>query len=103
MRHELRRAVHEMTQEAGGGGLTMANEKRLIDANDVYSLFDVNGFARLHVVDIDAIPRVDAVEVLRCRDYAVPHNKYTGCPKLNGLVTTPDFFCSFGKRKDGDK
>ena len=45
-------------------------------------------------------PTVDAVEVVRCKYCAVPHNKYTGCPKLNGLVTTPDFYCPFGERKD---
>ena len=45
----------------------MATEKRLIDANDVYSLFSQNGIARLHVADIDAIPRVDAVEVVHGR------------------------------------
>ena len=42
---------------------------------------------------------VGAVPVVRCRDCAVPHNKYTGCPELNGLVTTPDFYCPFGERK----
>ena len=47
-------------------------------------------------------PTVDAVEVVRCKYCAVPHNKYTGCPKLNGLVTPPDFYCPFGERKDGD-
>lgn len=41
----------------------MATEKRLIDVNDVYKLFDKNGMARIHVADIDLIPRVDAVEV----------------------------------------
>lgn len=46
-------------------------------------------------------PTVDAVEVVRCKDCAVPHNKYTGCPELNGLVTPPDFYCPFGERKDG--
>ena len=46
-------------------------------------------------------PTVDAVKVVRCRDCAVPHNKYTGCPKLNGLVTPPDFYCPFGERKEG--
>ena len=44
-------------------------------------------------------PTVDAVKVVRCTDCAVPHNKYTGCPKLNGLVTPPDFYCPFGERK----
>lgn len=42
----------------------MMNEKQLIDVNDVYSLFDINGFASLHTTDIDVIPRVDAVEVV---------------------------------------
>lgn len=34
--------------------------------------------------------------VVLCRECAVPHNKWTGCPKLNGLVTPPDFYCGFG-------
>ena len=57
---------------------------------------------RIAAGDIRHQPTVDAVEVVQCRDCAVPHNKYTGCQKLNGLVTTPDFYCPFGKRKDGD-
>ena len=47
-------------------------------------------------------PTIDAVPVVQCKDCAVPHNKYTGCPMLNGLVTPPDFYCPFGERKDGD-
>ena len=46
---------------------------------------------------------IDAVKVVRCKDCTVPHNKYTGCPKLNGLVTPPDFYYPFGERKDGDE
>ena len=46
----------------------MTNKKQLIDINDVYSLFDVDGFASLHITDINAIQRVDAVEVARCKD-----------------------------------
>ena len=49
--------------------------------------------------DIKNAPTIDAVPVVRCKDCAVPHNKYTGCPKLNGLVTPPDFYCPFGERK----
>ena len=49
---------------------------------------------------IEQAPTVDAVKVVRCRDCAVPHNKYTGCPMLNGLVTPPDFYCPFGERKE---
>lgn len=45
------------------------------------------------------LPTVDAVEVVRCRECAIPHNKYTGCPKLNGMVTLPDFYCPYGERR----
>ena len=37
--------------------------------------------------------------VVRCKDCAVPHNRWTGCPKMNGTVMPPDGFCSFGERK----
>ena len=43
------------------------------------------------------------VEIVRCKDCDVPHNKWTGCPKLNGLVTPPDFYCAFGICKEKDK
>ena len=79
----------------------------LIDANDVYSLFDKSGLARLHVADIDTIPRVDAVEVVRCRDCA-KDGLFT-CPicfienkTLHFINHSPDFYCGEGERKDGD-
>ena len=80
---------------------------RLIDADALRSNIDCCGIEifndKLTIVEqINEAPTVDAEAVVRCRDCAVPHNKYTGCPKLNGLVTTPDFYCPFGKRKDGD-
>ena len=37
--------------------------------------------------------------VVHCRDCAVPHNKWTGCPLLNGLVTPPNFYCAMGEKK----
>ena len=40
---------------------------RLLDENNVYALFTPNGTARLHVADIDVLPRVDAVEVAHGR------------------------------------
>lgn len=49
---------------------------------------------------LDSLSSVDAVEVVRCRDCAVPHNKWTGCPMLNGIVTPPDFYCGFGERRE---
>ena len=41
----------------------------------------------------------DVIQVVRCKDCAIPHNRWTGCSKLNGLVTTPDFYCSYGERR----
>lgn len=49
---------------------------------------------------INKLPAIDAVEVVRCEDCDVPHNKWTGCPMLNGLVTPPDFYCGFGERRE---
>ena len=46
------------------------------------------------------VPGVDAVEVVRCKDCSVPHNKWTGCPNLNGLIPPPDFFCARGERRE---
>lgn len=43
--------------------------------------------------------KADFVEVVRCKDCDIPHNKWTGCPKLNGLIPPPDFFCGHGERR----
>ena len=85
---------------------------RLIDADalktkaircETFKLYDAPVFLKaVGTKEIDRAPTIDAVPVVRCKDCAVPHNKYTGCPKLNGLVTPPDFYCPFGERKDGD-
>ena len=48
------------------------------------------------------LPTADVVEVVRCRDCAVPHNKWTGCPKLNGLIPPPDFYCAYGERSNNN-
>ena len=84
-----------------------SNEKRLIDVNDIYSLFNQSGIARLHVADIDTIPRVDAVEVVRCRECKYLEKddglKYGRmCLKLgNSSLCHDDDFCSYGERKEG--
>ena len=80
---------------------------RLIDADRALEIVRSQGIAHpnaYHLTNYATLilreaPTVDAVEVVRCRDCEVPHNKYTGCPKLNGLVTPPDFYCPFGERK----
>ena len=38
--------------------------------------------------------------LVRCEDCAVPHNKWLGCPNLNGLIPPPDFYCAKGERKE---
>lgn len=55
------------------------------------------GGARKLMVDA---PTADVVEVVRCKDCAVPHNKWTGCPHLNGLIPPPDHYCAKGERKE---
>ena len=68
--------------------------ERLIDENDVYSLFNENGTARLHVADIDTIPRVDAVPVVRCRDckHLMFSDCYGECGKGHMSIVSPDDF-----------
>ena len=67
------------------------------------ALYDADAITMQGVKIINQFPSINTVEVVRCRDCAVPHNKYTGCPMLNGLVTPSDFYCLFGERNDGDK
>ena len=76
----------------------------LIDRKELRdALYEADAVTMQGVKIINQFPSINAVEVVQCRDCAVPHNKYTGCPELNGLVTPPDFYCPFGERKDGDE
>ena len=76
---------------------------RLIDADALIDEANSDGaYGYVDAKQIADAPTINAVEIVRCKDCAVPHNKYTGCPELNGLVTPPDFYCPFGERKDGD-
>jgi hypothetical protein len=50
---------------------------------------------------IESSSTADVVEVVRCKDCAVPHNKWLGCPNLNGKIPPPDFYCARGERKGG--
>ena len=58
----------------------------------------------LHKDDIIATianaPTADVVEVVRCKDCTIPHNKWLGCPKMNGLIPPPNHFCSYGVKKE---
>ena len=49
---------------------------------------------------LEDTPAADVVEVVRCKDCAIPHNKWLGCPKMNGLIPPPNHFCSYGERKE---
>lgn len=53
----------------------------------------------IEIINSELEEEEDEVKIVRCKDCDIPHNKYTGCPKLNGLVTPPDFYCAFGKPK----
>ena len=66
-----------------------------------YAKLAIEALEKANGVTVQSERMVDAVPVVRCKDCAVPHNKYTGCPMLNGLVTPPDFYCPFGERKEG--
>lgn len=50
-------------------------------------------------VMIDMQQTADVVEVVRCKDCDVPHNSWTGCPNLDGIIRPPDFYCARGERK----
>ena len=52
---------------------------------------------------VETAETADVVQVVKCKDCAIPHNRWTGCPKLNGLVTPPDFYCSYGERRKEDE
>ena len=81
---------------------------RYIDAEQAIHLIENDALLQVYYSKSDAIdcinatPAADVVEMVRCKDCAVPHNRWTGCPKLNGLVTDPDFYCSYGERRKED-
>ena len=83
------------------------NEKRLIDANALIAEYD-----RVHIGEpgkarklMEDAPTVDAVEVVRCRE--CDHKTHDGsgrpyCWQLKMYLNKElDFFCKYGKRKEG--
>lgn len=85
-----------------------SSKKRLIDADAFLEkmkrtrrYFDV-------VFDVEEMPTVDAVEVVRCKDciYAYridgPREEYD-CRKMSAFAKFfgPEHFCSYGERKEG--
>ena len=88
-----------------------SNEKRLIDADALLEkmkrtnrYFDV-------LFDVEEMPTVDAVEVVRCRECKYHyweqepcHGKsvhYCKLPHMRGVEVFKEFFCYYGVRKEG--
>ena len=88
-----------------------SNEKRFIDVDALLEkmkrtsrYFDV-------VFDVEEMPTVDAVEVVRCREckhhyweQEPCHGKsvhYCKLPHMRGVEVFKEFFCYYGERKEG--
>ena len=91
-----------------------SSEKRLIDAKEGKKVFSAIAQPAeykgvLHMVvpisEIDKLPTVDAVEVVRCREckHCDPENYHCDHPMSTAapLKRKPDDFCSYGERKEG--
>ena len=100
----------------------MASEKRLIYLQDAVKLLRGKCVAKYpnsflmgllaSATEIEQIPTVDAVEVVRCKDCKhwkpihehIPHmecNIFCGAYD-HGYPTGADDFCSYGERKDNE-
>ena len=92
----------------------MANEKRLIDANELIKLMcracnnecceEPCEPGECFMYDaINNAPTVDAVEVVRCKDckYAM-HDAMFGGYWCGGGKVKADHFCSYGERREGE-
>ena len=75
--------------------------KKYIDAEAFKrKLIDEKSFFPAIVARVlEEMPAADVVEVVRCKECDVPHNRWTGCPYLNGLIPPSDHYCSYGERK----
>lgn len=102
----------------------MANEKRLIDANEVIKETEsILNFRRQHhmpTAEYEALlgylkkrPTVDAVEVVRCKDctyFRVESDDFLGICKCGAIATNyggeiypeREHFCSYGERREGE-
>ena len=80
--------------------------KRYKYAGDIFKkLVDVGLDIEAATAFLNEVEDADVVEVVRCKDCNVPHNKWLGCPNLNGLIPPPDFYCAKGtpKERGGEK
>lgn len=82
---------------------------RLIDADKIHFYFDTGDDAPMegrgitYQADINRVPTVDAVEVVRCKDckYLMFSDCYGECSRGHMGIVSPDDYCSRGERKDG--
>lgn len=75
---------------------------RLIDA-DVAERWMMQNEAVMDTAILKAIPTVDAVQVVRCKEckYYKPEEYECGCDFAGGLpYVKSDDFCSYGERRD---
>ena len=63
-----------------------------VDAEEVFKSLP-------YIKEVLEMAKKDLVPVVRCEVCDVPHNRWTGCPNLNGMIPPPDFYCASGVRK----
>lgn len=78
---------------------------RLINADDLRQVLEVfsekDSLGHTPVQLCDAMPTIDAVEVVRCKD--CKWHVQNGCEYLNlWMMHMDDFFCAFGEVKDDE-
>ena len=87
----------------------MANEKRLIDANALIEEANAEGaYGYVDAKQIANAPRINAVEVVRCRECKHWHKETLFCDYMpygeaqERVNWYADDFCSYGERKDNE-
>ena len=89
----------------------VSNGKRLIDADAFLEKMKRTSRYFGVVFDVEDMPTVDAVEVVRCREckhhyweQEPCHGKsvhYCKLPHMRGVEVFKEFFCYYGERKEG--
>ena len=78
---------------------------RLIDANALIKEANAEGaYGYVDAKQIADAPTINAVEVVRCREckHLMFSDCYGECGKGHMGIVSPDDFCSYVERKDGD-
>lgn len=76
---------------------------RLIDANALIKEANKEGaYGYVDALQIANAPTVDAVEVVRCKDckHITFSDCYGECGATRMGIVGPDYFCSYGERKN---